>query len=341
MCFDSFCHTGAKGAVLTQSSERVRVGLIGCGFVGRLHAQRMAEDPRCEVAVVCDPDMQAARALRDELAPRAKVEIDWTAALSGHGLAAAVICSPTLSHYDQVCAAFDLGLDVLCEKPLAAGRAQIVDLIDRQEEQGRILSIAYQRRYKSAYLTARRELTERADWYGPLKQVHVFVCERWQQTIAGTWRDDPNIGAGYFGDAGSHQIDVTYFITGRHAERVLATSHKRGSRVEIVTQMLAQLSGGVGLSANFVGDANHWREDLHFHCAEADLLVRSEEVFRAKNNHIERIEDLVPASSPNRAFIDQILDGTPTLTPAECALPVFDWTAAVLESAREGRWVDM
>ena len=168
------------------------------------------------------------------------------AALAGHRLAAVVICSPTLAHYEQVCAAFDHGLDVLCEKPLAAGRAQIVDLIDRQKEQGRILSISYQRRYKSAYLTARRELTERADWYGPLKQVHIFVCERWQQTIAGTWRDDPNIGAGYFGDAGSHQIDVTYFITGQQAESVLATSDKRGSRVEIVTQVMARLSGGVG-----------------------------------------------------------------------------------------------
>jgi predicted dehydrogenase len=326
---------------LTHRGEKVRVGLIGCGFVGRLHAQRLAEDPRVEVAVVCDPDLHAARKVRDELAPRAVVEADALAALAGHRLAAVVICSPTLAHYEQVCAAFDHGLDVLCEKPLAAGRAQIVHLIDRQKEQGRILSVAYQRRYKSAYLTARRELTERADWYGPLKQVHIFVCERWQQTIAGTWRDDPNIGAGYFGDAGSHQIDVTYFITGRQAEGVLAVSDKRGSRVEIVTQMLARLTGGVGLTAHFVGDANHWREDLHFHCAEADLLVRGEEVCRAKNNRIERVEDLVPAGSPDRAFLDQIVDGTPTLAPAECALPVFDWTAAVLESAREGRWVDL
>ncbi len=51
--------------------------------------------------------------------------------------------------------------------------------------------------------------------------------------------------------------------------------------------------------------------------------------------------DLVPESSPDRALIDAIVDGTPMLSPAECALPMFDWTAAVLESAREGRWVDV
>ncbi len=220
--------------------------------------------------------------MREELAPRAVAEADALAMLSGHRLAAVVICSPTLAHYEQACAAFDHGLDVLCEKPLAAGRAQIVNLIDRQKEQGRILAISYQRRYKSAYLTARRELAQRAEFYGPLKQVHVFVCERWQQTIAGTWRDDPNIGAGYFGDAGSHQIDVTYFITGQRAESVLAASDKRGSRVEIVTQVMARLTGGAGLAAHFVGDAHHWREDLHFHCAGADLLVRGEEVYRRR-----------------------------------------------------------
>jgi predicted dehydrogenase len=319
----------------------IRLGLIGCGFVGRLHAERLFDDERGQIVVCSDPDRAAAARLAEAYAPEASLETDDVAALGRHRLDAVVICSPTLLHYPQVCTAFDHGLDVLCEKPLAPAREQISDMIDRHRQQGRILSISYQRRYKSAYLTARRELTENADYYGPLRQIHIYVCERWQQGIGGTWRDDPNIGAGYFGDAGSHQIDVVYFITGQQAESLYALSDKRGSRVEIVTQVMARLTGGAGLNVHFVGNANHWREDIHFHCRDADLLIRNEQLLRAKDNRIEPITDLLPEESPDRAFVDAIIDRKATLSPAEAALPMYDWTAAVLESARETQWVTL
>lgn len=326
--------------VVDSSGPRLRLGLIGCGVVGRLHAQRLADDARVELAVCCDPDRPTAERLRDEYAPRAAVECDAARALTEHDLRAIVICSPTLAHYEQCRLAFDRGLDVLCEKPLCGRREEIVDLLDRSTRLGRLLVVSYQRRYKSPYVTARRELTERADWYGPLKQVHIFVCERWQQTIHGTWRDDPQVGAGYFGDAGSHQIDVVNFIAGQRPTAVLAVSDRRGSRVQIVTQAFAKLSGGAGLDAHFVGDAHHWREDIHFHCRDGDLLLRSEKLFRAKQNQIEEIVDLQPNGSPDRAFVDAILEGQPTSSPAEIALPMHDWTAAVLRSIHDGRWTD-
>ncbi len=319
----------------------LRIGIIGCGVIGRLHAERLRSDPRARIAVLCDPSAEAAQALRQALELDAAVETNLDAALSRHELQAVVIASPTLLHYEQVCRAFDLGLDVLCEKPLAGRREEIVDLIARRDRCGRRLAVSYQRRYKSPYLTARRELTERADWYGPLEEVHVFVCERWQQTIRGTWRDDPRVGAGYFGDAGSHQIDVMNFITGQRPEKVWAQSDRRGSRVEIVTRAVARLTGGAGLMAHFVGNANHWSEDIHFHCRDADLLLRREQLFRAKQNQLEPILDLLPESSPNRAFLDTILDGADILAPAEAALPMFDWTAAVLRAIETGEWTTL
>lgn len=321
--------------------SRIRLGLIGCGFVGRLHAQRLHLDPRAEIVVCCDPDAAAARAFAAEYAPGAALESDPTDCIGRHRLDAVVICSPTPLHYQQVCSAFDKGLDVLCEKPLCSGREQILDLVERHRHQGRILSVSYQRRYKSVYLTARRELTENAAYYGPLKQAHIFVCERWQQGITGTWRDDPNVGAGYFGDAGSHQVDIVHYLTGQQAEALYATSDKRGSRVEIVTQVMARLTGGAGLSAHFVGHANHWREDIHFHCQNADLMIRGEQLFRAKNNKVELVPDLLPEGSPDSAFLDAIQTRQPTISPTEAALPLYDWTAAVLESAREGHWITL
>ncbi len=324
----------------------VRIGLIGCGTVGRLHAERLNADGRAAIRVCCDPADSVAEAVRQRFAPQAAVETNLVEALGRHPLDALVISSPTLLHYEQVCLAFERGLDVLCEKPLAATREQIVDLIERQHRMKRVLCLSYQRRYKSAYRTARRELIERSERYGPLKQVHIFACERWEQTIHDTWRDDPRVGAGYFGDAGSHQIDVVNYITGQRPTAVYATSDRRASHVEIVTTALARLEGGAGLTAHFVGDANHWREDIHFHCRDADLLLRSTagkhaDVYRASENRLEPVADMEGESSPDEALIDAILDGTPTLSPAEIALPMFDWTAGVLRSIEQGEWVEL
>ncbi len=324
----------------------LRLGLIGCGAVGRLHAERLSSDGRAQLALVVDPQHAAALALRNAFAPGADVRtaVDGSV-LAEHELDGLVICSPTTSHFEQVVTALNQDIDVLCEKPLCPSRDEIVQLAALARERQRILSVSYQRRYMAAYRTARRELTERADWYGPLREVHVFVCERWQQTIAGTWRDDPALGAGYFGDAGSHQIDIVHFVTGRTARRVCALSEPRESRVEIVTRAFAELAGGVGLVAHFVGDAHHWREEINFHCRDADLLLRSEKFFapnlyRAKDNNLEPVTDLVADSNPDRAFLDAILMREPTITPAECALGTHDWTHAVLASARQGGWVE-
>lgn len=301
----------------------------------------MRADHRVELAVCCDPSPETAVRLRDEYFPQAAIETDAVRAFSAHGLQAAVICSPTTAHYEQCCRAFDAGLDVLCEKPLADRRQQIVDLIEQSRRRGRLLMVGYQRRYRAPYVTARRELTENAAWYGPLKQVHVYVCERWQQTIHGTWRDDPRVGAGYFGDAGSHQIDIVNFLTGQRPAKVLAVSERRGSQVEIVTQVIARLTDGTGLSAHFVGDANHWREDIHVHCHDGDLLLRNEKVFRAKQNLVEQIFDLAPENSPDAAFVDALVDGKPIVSGPEIALPMYDWTEGVLASSREGTWVTL
>lgn len=320
----------------------VRVGILGCGVVSRVHARRLI-DHGARITWLCDPDLAAAERLANELGTRPSWTADVAGLLAGVEIDAAVLCSPTGLHYEQARLALAHGVDVLCEKPLAGRREEIEDLIAKARENQRILSVSYQRRYEAPYATARRELAERADWYGGLRSVHVFVCEHWAQTIAGTWRDDAALGAGYFGDAGSHQVDAVFFIAGRCPTRVFAHSDRRGHNVEVVTRVLADLTGGVPLVAHFVGDAHHWREDIHFHCERGDLLLRNCSLFRARDNRVEQVPagEMVGDDDPDGAFLRAIQQRAPTVSSAECALPMWDWTRAVLESAREQKWVDI
>jgi predicted dehydrogenase len=323
---------------MAPESEIIRLAMIGCGAIARVHAQRLAKVTGASIAVCCDPENAAAFAT--QFAPDALVVTDAQQALSQPGLTGAILCSPTQAHHAQAKMALGNGLHVLCEKPLAANRSEILDLIAARDRAQSILAISYQRRYEAPYAMA-RQLIGTGDTFGRVRQIHIFVCERWQQTIQGTWRDDPKVGSGYFGDAGSHQVDIVFYITGSRPLAVYAESDRRGSNVEIVTRVLAKLTGGIDLCAHFVGDAHHFQEDIHFHAEKGDLLLRGERLYRAHSNRVVEIADLPDFGDPDRGFVDAIRGIGSVRAPADCALPMMDWTNAVLASIRSGQWVEI
>jgi predicted dehydrogenase len=325
---------------MTQSSSglaaTVRLGLVGCGAIARLHAQRLLADPRARLVGLVDENRAAAERFRQELVPGSSVFDNVEHLLGVAALDGVVVCTPTRYHFDQVMACRRRGVHVLCEKPLADTRQRIVELIAESSSGGPLISVSYQRRYDPLYVTLRREV--QSGRWGPVRSVTTHNSERWQQTIAGTWRDDPQINpGGFLGDAGSHKIDMLFYVTGLRPEAVFAHSDQCGSRVPIVTTISGKLSGGVALSMSFIGNAQHWREDFQVHCAEADLSIRENTLWIGRNNCFEKLTDLEPGGSPDLAFLDALTLGTPNQAPPECALPVFDFTQAILQSATMNR----
>lgn len=320
------------------NSNPIKLALVGCGQIGRLHAERIVADGRCRIVAVCDSSPENARRLASQFARDAAVVADLARVIKSTAVDAAVICTPTQQHFDQTSALRAAGIHVLCEKPLADTRERIVQLMTETKSGGPLLSVAYQRRYWAAYRTLRREVW--SGRHGPVRSLSAHVAEGWQPTIGGTWRDDPQQNpGGFIGDAGSHKIDMVFYVTGLLPVEVFAHSDRRGSQVEIVTTVSARLEGNVALSMSFIGDSQHFREDFQVHCAEADLLYRDGSVWMARNNQVEKIAVLEPESNPNAAFCDTLLLGAPNVASADVALPVWDFTQAILESARTQKLV--
>lgn len=323
-----------------ERGERLRLAIVGCGQIGRFHAERIVADGRGRIVALCDPIAANAERLREVFAPEARVVNDVANLIDGVPLDGAVVCTPTNQHFEQVRLLRESGIHVLCEKPLADSRERIVQLIAEAEQGGPLLSVGYQRRYWPTFRTLRREI--RSGRHGPVRSLTTHNAERWLQTIAGTWRDNPDLNpGGFIGDAGSHKLDMVFFATGLAPREVFAHSDKRGARVPIVTTISARLDGNVALSMNFIGDAQHFREDFQVHCADADIMVRDGSVWIARNNRVEQITDLEPESNPNAAFADCLVQGTANAAPASIALPVWDFTQAVLESARSAKVVTL
>jgi predicted dehydrogenase len=304
--------------------------------MGRMHAARLVRDPRVEVVAVVDSDRAAREALGRMLPGDVRICPTYDELTSlGEAIDAAVICTPTTAHYEQILFCRSQGWAVLCEKPLADTQERMEALIALSESAPPV-SLAYQRRSWATYRTLRREV--QSGRWGAIQAVTAHNSERWQQTIAGTWRDDPVVNAGGFvGDAGSHKLDALFFVTGLELAEVFARGQKCGSRVDVVSTVSAVSTCEVPIAMDFIGSAQYQAEDLHVHCAEADLMIRDMRVWIARRHVVEPLGPLEPDSHPVATFLD-LLDGTcENFAPLVCARPVWKATAAIAESVRLGQ----
>jgi predicted dehydrogenase len=306
--------------------------------MGRHHAQKVIEDGRGEIVALYDAQPAATESLRNEYCPTARVADSLESLVAFDGIDAAIICTPTAEHHRQATACLDRGWHLLCEKPLAANRAEILDLIARADvaqKAGRVFSLGYQRRHTALYRTIRREV--RSGQWGAVRAIVSHNVENWQQTIAGTWRDNPQQNpGGYLTDAGSHKLDSIFYITGLKPREVFARCQNWGSQVEIVTSVSALLSDDVTATIDFVGHAQYLGEDLTIHCERADLMIRHGELWIARDGRMERLPVDEPESTPVSSFLDSVLSGAEEISPPSAALPVYDLTQAVLKSGRVG-----
>ena len=96
----------------------LRIAVIGAGRIGKVHAATVAAHPQARLVLVCDPFIEAAKALAEPLGARASA--DAAEAFSADDVDAVVIGSPTPLHAEHVLAAARAGKAALCEKPVAS-----------------------------------------------------------------------------------------------------------------------------------------------------------------------------------------------------------------------------
>ena len=317
----------------------LRFAMIGCGRMGRHHSEQLLTDGRGKVVALQDSVPEMADALQRSLWPEARVCRDLDELLSLDNVDAAILCTPTAEHFHQAQRCLDRGWHVLCEKPLASNRDQILALIDRAQLAracGQAFSLGYQRRHTAVYKTLRREVL--SEKWGRVRAVVSHNVEHWQPTVGGTWRDDPDQNpGGYVTDAGSHKLDSIFYVTGLAPREAFARTQNWGSHVEIVASVSALLTHDVTATIDFIGHAQYLGEDFHIHCERADLMLRHGELWVASDGVRQRLAVDERDSTPVTSFLDTILNGAEEVSPPSAALAVFDLTQAILESGRAKR----
>ena len=124
----------------------MRIGVVGTGYLGRLHARVLTEIPEAEVAGIVERDDACAEEVCGKLNLR---RFDSVAELAKE-IDCAVIATPTTTHFDVAAELLEAGCDVLIEKPITPTAAEARRLIDLAASRGRIIQVGHVERYNPA-----------------------------------------------------------------------------------------------------------------------------------------------------------------------------------------------
>jgi predicted dehydrogenase len=138
------------------ATDRVRVGVVGVGAIGRHHARIYAEHPDAELVGVHDIDADRARRIAEKHGTRAFESLEELLAQ----IEGASVAVPTLEHRHVGLACLDAGVDLLAEKPVAAELADADRLIERASERGRVLQVGHVERYNPAVEAVSRRVVD-------------------------------------------------------------------------------------------------------------------------------------------------------------------------------------
>lgn len=126
----------------------LRIGLIGAGSMGSLHARVLTGADTTELAWVADPDRLAGERVAERFATK------WVPEPELSGIDAVVIAAPTPVHHDYAMAIIEAGLPLLVEKPIADTLDQVEEIIDASRRRGTALMCGLLERFNPAVRTA-------------------------------------------------------------------------------------------------------------------------------------------------------------------------------------------
>lgn len=208
------------------NKKELRIGLIGCGFMGRTHTngyKRVGDffpelEYRPVLKAVCSRNPEKVKAFADQWGYES-VETDWKVLIAREDIDAVDICTPNNMHAEIAIAAAAAGKIILCEKPLSRTLEEAHQMVEAVEKAGVKNTVWYNYRRLPAVQLAKQIVAS-----GKLGRIFHYRANFLQDwTISpdlpqggdSLWRLDADAaGSGVTGDLLAHCIDTAMWING-------------------------------------------------------------------------------------------------------------------------------
>ena len=207
------------------AKKKLGIGLVGCGFMGRIHANAFGQVGKF-FELEFQPVLTAACARNAASAESfarnwgfASFETDWRKLLTRGDIDLIDIASPNDTHVEIAVAAAEAGKMVMCEKPLGRSAAESEKMVAAVEAAGAPNMVWYNYRRVPAVALAKQLIDEGR--LGRIFHYRAKFLQDWTMSAdlpqggAALWRLDANVaGSGVTGDLLAHCIDTAMWLNG-------------------------------------------------------------------------------------------------------------------------------
>lgn len=330
--------------------HNVRIGLIGTGRIGLVHAGSIADTKGAELTWVCDPFIEGAERISAQFG--GKITKNPEDVFASGEVDVVVIASPTSTHVDLISAAIDAGVHVLCEKPIDLDIARVDALRAKVAAAKTSVALGFNRRFDPQFEEIHARVTE-GD-IGVLEQLTIISRDPApapQAYIA--------VSGGIFRDMTIHDFDMARFFIPNIVEVTAVGANSfsdyikeegdydsavvtlRGDNNELITIINSRHSsyGYDQRLEAFGSEGMLYAQNI----AETTVAKYGKTAVEARKPYLEFFLDRYAVSYRRelQLFLEGIRSGTqinPSFEDGRAALVLAD---AALESARTGKTIDV
>lgn len=315
--------------------NRIRVGVIGAGYIGSVHARILARDERVQLAAIYDID----RTRADKLARAHDARVAAGTSEVLEVCDAVYITTPNTQHVALALAALDADKHVFCEKPLATNISDAETVCAKARNSRSVFQVGHNRRFAPVYATLKQLLGEK---HVP-HSAHVKMNRG--ELLNPVWTGDPSVTGGFLYETPIHMFDLMRFLFGEVENlHAIGSRHEYGETDDF--SVLLKFASGFHATLATAADAS-WLfpfERVEVFCHHATFVTREMETlvcstnleghFAEQSMHQLPGEEKWGYAQEDRAFVDAIVNGTPPPVTALDGLMSVELVNAVYESVR-------
>ena len=291
--------------------DRIRIGIIGAGYIGGVHAQVLARDERVRIAAIHDVVEERAQRLAQASGATAARSVEELIEASD----AIYITTPNTKHTELAIAAVEAAKHVFCEKPMATSMEDARKVFEAARESKNVFQVGHNRRFAPVYATLRQMLAEESDPHS----AHIKMNRG--ELINPEWVGDPSVTGGFLYETTIHIFDMMRFLFGEVSQLMAIGSSHEYPETDDFSVLLGFASG---LHATLCSSADaSWLfpfERVEVFCHHRTIVTRemeslvSSEGLQGKevtlSMHQLSKEEKWGYVQEDKAFVDSILNGT-------------------------------
>ncbi|MBK1880450.1 Gfo/Idh/MocA family protein [Pelagicoccus mobilis] len=327
--------------------KTVRVGIMGSGFIAKMHAARLKDIEGVQIVGIVDCNSELANAMATELELEASIFETVDAMLDADlSLDAVYFCVPPFVHNGEVESVAAKGIHVFLEKPIALDSEKASSMVEAIEKAGVVSQVGFMMRFRKSVQLLKKKIES-----GEAGPATLFSGRFWVNMDGAPWWRDIKGSGGQVFEQVIHLYDLALYLCDGDVESAMGALSNQlhqgrddysiedtsAGILKFSTGAIATISGSnCAVDMRFFGDFQVacGGTSLEYQCSGQPWVEADKATLYGPDGAAETIvEDDDSFAAESAHFIECIREGKQTLCPARDGLRAIQVVEQVLQAA--------